>query len=156
MSERRAHVLVIDDNLDNRTIFSTILEHAGYRVTCAETGPEGLEQATSDPPELILLDLNLPGLDGWEVARRLKAESATSRVPILIVTAHAQASDELRAVETGCAGLLEKPVDPRELRDVVGRHLMHRPEDAPVALDPLLDALTDPGADREPPSPPPA
>ena len=114
-------VLLADDNEDNRFIYSTILRHYGYRVKEVVTGPEALEAARSFPPDAIVLDISLPGLDGWTVAARLKADPATRDVAILAVTAHASSEDERRAREFGCAGFLRKPAGPQRIFEEVER-----------------------------------
>jgi len=147
MQEPHGHILIVDDNEDNSHIFATYLEHAGHRVTSAATGPEGLARAAAERPDLMLLDLNLPGLDGWEVARRIKHDPQLARISIVIVTAHHDPANAFLARELGCAELLEKPIEPRLLLDAVRRYLRARGADA---------ASIEPSSSAEREAPPPA
>jgi two-component system, cell cycle response regulator DivK len=109
MMNRR--ILVIDDDLMNLDMISQRLELRGYHVVRAVDGIEGLELANAEPPDLILMDVNLPEMDGWEATRRLKAEWKTRRIPVVALTAHAMASDRSKALEAGCDEYESKPVD---------------------------------------------
>jgi two-component system, cell cycle response regulator DivK len=117
----RKLVLLAEDNEDNRVIYSTILRHYGYRVQEVATGPEALEAARSCPPDAVILDISLPGLDGWTVAARLKDDPATQDVAILAVTAHAFPEDEQRARALGCDAFLRKPARPQRVFEEVQR-----------------------------------
>lgn len=121
-------ILVAEDNEDSRAIFSTILRHHGFRVELARTGDEALEAARALHPDAIILDISLPGIDGWTVASCLQEDPATRDLPILAVTAHARPDDHRRARELGCAGFLAKPVRPRRVLEEV-RRLTGRPPD---------------------------
>ncbi len=103
-------VLLVEDNALNRDMLSRRLQRRGYEVACAETGEACLEMACVTPPDLVLLDLGLPGIDGWETARRLRADERTARVPIIALTAHALASDRDAALAAGCDDYDTKPV----------------------------------------------
>jgi CheY-like chemotaxis protein len=105
-------VLLVEDNADNRFIYSAMLRHAGYEVIIATDGHEGLDLGRTRAPHLVLMDLSLPGLDGLEVTRRLKAEPATQHTPIVALTAHALPADRARALEAGCDVYLAKPIAP--------------------------------------------
>jgi two-component system cell cycle response regulator DivK len=105
-------VLLVEDDPHNRVIAATVLRASGYEVVLARDGEEALSFARSRPPDLVLLDLSLPKVDGYEVARRLRADPATRAVPILALTAHALKGDEAKARAAGCDGYLAKPVDP--------------------------------------------
>ncbi len=107
---RGSTVLVVEDNPVNRKLARNVLRSRGYRVLEADTGEEGLEIARAELPHLILMDLELPGLDGIEATRRLKADPLTRSIPIVALSAHAQATDEARAREAGCAGYIAKPI----------------------------------------------
>lgn len=114
-------VLLVEDNEDNRIIYATALRFAGYSVLEAVTGPEGVRHAREDLPDLILMDISIPELDGWEATALLKADPATRHIPIVAVTAHALPEDERRSVAAGCDGYLAKPIAPARLIAEVDR-----------------------------------
>ena len=114
-----AKILLVEDNEMNRDMLSRRLERKGHSVSIALDGAEGLNKARSDAPDLILMDMSLPIIDGWEVTRRLKADEATRRIPIIALTAHAMASDEQKARESGCDDFDTKPIElPRLLEKI--------------------------------------
>lgn len=104
-------VLLVEDNLHNRRIFSGILTHFGFEVREATDGEEALEMVQADPPDLILMDLSLPVMDGWEATRRIKAIPELQHIPILALTAHAMSGDRERCLEAGCDDYATKPVE---------------------------------------------
>jgi CheY-like chemotaxis protein len=104
-------ILLIEDNEQNRDALSRRLQRQGYTIVIAVDGKEGIAMAQSDLPDVILMDLNLPEVDGWEAARRLKAAPETQAIPIMAMTAHAIAGDRERALEAGCDDYHAKPVD---------------------------------------------
>jgi two-component system, cell cycle response regulator DivK len=106
-----AHLLVVEDNEASRDMLGRRLRRRGFDVSVAADGAEGLERARSLRPDLVLLDLSLPVLDGWTVARRLKDDPATASMPIIALTAHAMAGDRERALAAGCDDFATKPVD---------------------------------------------
>jgi CheY-like chemotaxis protein len=108
-------ILLVEDNEDNRIIYATALRYAGYEVFEAITGIEGVQQARSHHPDLVLMDISVPELDGWEATAILKADPATKHIPIIAVTAHALPGDEERSLEAGCDGYLAKPIPPAAL-----------------------------------------
>jgi two-component system, cell cycle response regulator DivK len=116
-------VLLVEDNPHNRKIFSGMLAHAGFHVVEAEDGNQALAQAVAANPDLILMDLSIPGVDGWEVTRRLKADPKTQPIPIVALTAHAMRGDEERARQAGCDGYLSKPISPKRVVEEVKRYL---------------------------------
>lgn len=116
-------VLVIDDHDDSRTIARLVLESAGFRVIDARTGFEGLRLALDAKPLVVLLDLVLPGVDGWEIARLLRLESTTKDSVIIAVTAVATTEDHDRALLAGCDEVLTKPVPPTAMLDMVRRYV---------------------------------
>ncbi|MGV8840646.1 MAG: response regulator [Bauldia sp.] len=116
-------VLVIEDTEDNRRILRDLLASAGYHTVEAQDGGEGLALARSDPPDLVLLDIQLPVMDGYEVARRMRTEANLAAVPIVAVTSFALAGDEGRARAAGCDAYVSKPFSPRELLALVRRLL---------------------------------
>ena len=104
-------VLLVEDNEMNRDMLSRRLERKGYEVVFAQDGSIAVDMASSETPDLILMDMSLPVLDGWEATRRIKADSATSGIPIIALTAHAMAGDREKAMEVGCEDYDTKPVD---------------------------------------------
>jgi two-component system, cell cycle response regulator DivK len=104
-------ILLVEDNEMNRDMLSRRLQKRGYEVQIAVDGPEGLRKALADPPDLILMDISLPEMDGWTVTRRLRAEPATARTPIIALTAHAMSGDRERALDAGCDDYDTKPVE---------------------------------------------
>ncbi len=112
MSKR---VLVVEDQEDNMRIMNDTLASAGYQVIEAVTGIEGVAMAESHKPDLILMDVMLPGLDGYEATRRIKANAALRHIPVIAVTSYAMDGEESRAEEAGCDAYFSKPVSPRVL-----------------------------------------
>jgi two-component system, cell cycle response regulator DivK len=115
----RRRVLLVEDNEDNRIIYRMILEHHGYEVIEAHDGQAGIDMARSSGPDLILMDISLPVMDGWEATRVLKAESPTSTIPIVALTAHALRSDEAKATELGFDAFIRKPAEPKLVLEIV-------------------------------------
>lgn len=116
-----ARVLLVEDVPNNRDIYRTILEHAGHTVLEAVNGVAGLELARSEAPDVIVMDVTLPLMDGLEATRRLKAELATSTIPVLILTAHAYDSDREDAMRAGADAYLAKPCPPRIVVEEIER-----------------------------------
>ena len=116
-------VLLVEDNEDNLIVYRTILDHVGYRVIEARDGEEGVARARADRPDLILMDVSLPKMDGWEATRRIKADEGTRQIPIIAVTAHALDDDREKATQVGCDGYLAKPVAPRRVVEEVERFI---------------------------------
>jgi two-component system cell cycle response regulator DivK len=116
-------ILLVEDHEDNRIVYRTMLEHFGYTVLLAGDGAEGVRLARERRPDLILMDVSIPVMDGWEATRTLKADPATGKIPIIALTAHALAADRQRADEVGCDGYLAKPVEPRRVLEEVRRFL---------------------------------
>ncbi|HEY3886550.1 MAG TPA: response regulator [Vicinamibacterales bacterium] len=109
-------VLIVEDDRDGRRMFADWLEHAGFRVEQAHNGLQALERALDVVPDAILTDLNIPGIDGYELTRRLKADARTARVPILAVTGYGPfTQDPARAGRAGCDAILPKPCDPEDV-----------------------------------------
>jgi two-component system cell cycle response regulator DivK len=104
-------ILLVEDNEMNRDMLLRRLQRRGLDVDVAVVGQQGIEMATSASPSLILLDMSLPVIDGWEVARRLKADASTKAIPIIALTAHALSGDRDQALEAGCDDYDTKPVD---------------------------------------------
>ena len=108
-------ILLVEDNEMNRDMLSRRLERKGFDVVMAVDGQAGVEMASSANPDLILMDLSLPIIDGWEATRRIKADAATQKIPVIALTAHAMAGDEQKAIEAGCDDYDTKPVDLKRL-----------------------------------------
>jgi two-component system cell cycle response regulator DivK len=106
-----AKILLVEDNEMNRDMLSRRLQRRGHEVVCAVDGAEGVEMARNETPGLILMDMSLPGIDGWEASRQLKADPLTSTIPIIALTAHAMSNDRERALEAGCDDYDTKPVE---------------------------------------------
>jgi two-component system cell cycle response regulator DivK len=106
-------LLLVEDNEDNRIIYSTVLRHLGYHVIEAQDGVQAVEFARSAQPDLILMDISIPRMDGWEATRILRGDPRTSAIPIIALTAHALADDRERAAEVGFSSYLAKPIEPR-------------------------------------------
>jgi len=114
-----AKILLVEDNEMNRDMLSRRLERKGYEVVIAVDGQLAIDLATSARPDLILMDMSLPVVDGWEATRRLKAGEQTKQIPIIALTAHAMAEDERKAREAGCNDYDTKPVEfPRLLEKI--------------------------------------
>ena len=114
-----ADILYIEDNPGNRMLVRRILEVEGYSVKEAVDGPSGLEVAAQEQPDLILLDINLPEIDGYDLAKRIRGMSHLHNVPILAVTANVMQGDRERALEAGCDGFIPKPIDVDKLPEQV-------------------------------------
>jgi CheY-like chemotaxis protein len=114
-------ILLVEDNEDNRMIYATALRFAGYTVLEATNGVEGVYETRTNRPDLVLMDISLPELDGWEATAILKADPATKHIPIIAVTAHALPSDRQRSMDVGCDGYLAKPIPPAVLVGEVDR-----------------------------------
>lgn len=125
-AERRPLVLVVDDVPDGREICAEYLAFRGYGVATAEDGQEALDKTASLLPDVILMDLSLPGIDGWEATRRLKQDERTKHIPVIALTAHALPSAHERARAAGCDAVVTKPVLPEDLFLEVQRQLAAR------------------------------
>lgn len=106
----KGHILIVEDNIDNYELVRFILERAGYEVFLAMNGRDGVAAARVQKPDLILMDLTMPGMDGWRAAEKLKADEVTKSIPLYALTAHALPSERKRALEAGCDGYLSKPI----------------------------------------------
>ncbi len=123
-----AKILLVEDNEMNRDMLSRRLLRRGFDVVMAADGQEGVTLAGSLAPDLILLDMSLPVMDGWEAARRLKAEPGTAGIPIIALTAHAMAGDREKALEAGCDDYDTKPVELKRLLDKIAQLLNEDPQ----------------------------
>jgi CheY-like chemotaxis protein len=125
-------ILLIEDNAQNRYLATFLLQQHGYAVEAAEDGPRGIALAEAIRPAMILLDIQLPGMDGYEVARRLRAVAALRDTPIVAVTSYAMPGDRDKALAAGCTGYVEKPIDPDTFIDALRRYgLPPHPQGSP-------------------------
>jgi two-component system cell cycle response regulator DivK len=118
-----AKILLVEDNEMNRDMLSRRLERRGHTISIAVDGAEGVAKARSEQPTLILMDMSLPLIDGWEATRQLKADDATKAIPIIALTAHAMPEDEQRARDAGCDDFDTKPIDLTRLLEKIERLL---------------------------------
>lgn len=116
-------VLIVEDDEDSRFVYTAILEDNGFAVVTANSGDEGLRLARERYPDAILLDVSIPGMDGWSVSSHLKADPETASIPLIIITAHAFPEDAKKAREVGCDAFLTKPCEPRHVLNEVTRLL---------------------------------
>jgi len=121
--EVKPEILVIEDNEQNLYLVTFLLEHHGHRVVQARDGREGMALAQRVKPVLVLLDIQLPGMDGYAVARELRGNPAFDEVPIVAVTSHAMAGDRQEILAAGRNGTIEKPINPETFMQEVERHL---------------------------------
>lgn len=112
-------ILMIEDNEQNRYLASFLLQTQGWEVRCAEDGPSGLAMVEAVAPVLILLDIQLPGMDGYAVARALRERPSLATTPIVAVTSYAMPGDREQCLAAGCSGYIEKPIDPQTFADQV-------------------------------------
>ncbi|HZS47913.1 MAG TPA: response regulator [Blastocatellia bacterium] len=119
----KAKILLIEDNMQNRYLTTFLLEQCGHEVIAAETGPQGLQMAEKLIPDLILLDIQLPGMDGHAVARALKANSQLKSIPIIAVTSYAMVGDREKCFAAGAEGYIEKPINPESFVAEIERFL---------------------------------
>jgi two-component system, cell cycle response regulator DivK len=119
-------VLLIEDNEQNRYLATFLLERNGYKVVAAIDGPRGIELAKTVMADLILLDIQLPGMDGYAVARTLREIAALRDTPIIAVTSYAMVGDREKTIEAGCNGYIEKPINPDTFVEEIGRFLPNR------------------------------
>lgn len=115
-----ARILLVEDNELNRDMLSRRLKKRGFEITIAIDGQQGIDMATASPPDLILLDMSLPVVDGWDAAKALKGNDATTGIPIIALTAHAMAGDKEKALEAGCDDYDTKPVELTRLLEKIG------------------------------------
>lgn len=116
-------ILLIEDNEQNRYLATFLLEKRGYQVLAALDGFQGIEMAEKEKPDLVLLDIQLPGMDGYEVARKLRQNPALSATPIVAVTSYAMTGDKEKTIAAGCNGYIEKPINPDTFGYEISRFL---------------------------------
>ena len=118
-----SRILVVEDNPDNRVLITDVLTSLDYEVIVAVDGEEGVLKATSEKPDLILMDLSLPLMDGWTAARKIKSQPELEHITIIALTAHAMVGDREKALEAGCDDYVSKPIDLRELAGKLAQYL---------------------------------
>ncbi|NJN17706.1 MAG: response regulator [Oscillochloris sp.] len=116
-------ILIVDDNFDNRTIIAQMLKLSGYNIHLAANGSDAIMLALQLNPDLIMMDLAMPGLDGWSASMQLKSNPKTEAIPIIAVTGHVTQADIQRALNSGCDDYLSKPIDYEVMIQKVQRHL---------------------------------
>lgn len=122
-AQRPTKVLIVDDVEDNRQIYAMFLRFQGFEVTAVADGLDALETAVTEIPDVVVMDLAIPGIDGWEATRRLKRHRRTRAVPVIVLTGHALAGSKERAKEAGCDAFLTKPCLPEDLAREIRRVL---------------------------------
>jgi two-component system cell cycle response regulator DivK len=120
---RRPTILLVEDNARNLKLARDVLEFAGFTVVAATSGEDGVELASSVLPDLILMDIQLPGIDGYAALQQLRGNRTTARIPVVALTAFAMARDRERVIASGFDGYLEKPISVRDFPSQVRRHL---------------------------------
>jgi two-component system cell cycle response regulator DivK len=119
-------ILVVDDNQDSRELVVKVLKNRGYQMIEAVDGEDALEKATAENPDLILMDISIPKINGYEVTRRLKSQMNFKNTPIIALTAHAMKGDREKAIEAGCDGYISKPINIHEIPDQIKSYLQGR------------------------------
>lgn len=132
----QARVLIVEDNIDNYELVRFLLERAGYETLWARSGREGIEMAKAGQPDLILMDLSLPEMDGWTATGQLKSNADIGSIPVIALTAHTLPGDRKRALEAGCDGYISKPIDLELFAETISRTLnksksKHQPKEKP-------------------------
>ncbi len=117
-------ILIVEDNEMNRDMLTRRLERKGYEVVCAVDGPEGIRMASQSAPAIILMDVALGEMDGWEATTQILADPATSHIPIIALTAHALDSDRRKSVEVGCIDFETKPISLPDLIEKIEKHIV--------------------------------
>lgn len=123
MPPARAKILYIEDNAENRFLIQRVLEAEGYTVILAPNARDGLAQAMADPPDLILMDINLPGVDGYTTTARLKTTPGLETIKVIALTANVMRGDREKTLAAGCDGYIQKPIDVDQLPRQIARYL---------------------------------
>ena len=119
----RAMILIVEDNEANRLLAGAVLEREGYRVEMAGNAEEALQKLVNGSPDLILMDVQMPGMDGLTLTRRLKGDARTADIPVVALTALAMMGDRERTLEAGCSGYISKPINTRTFASEVSKYL---------------------------------
>ena len=122
----KTKILIIEDNEQNIYLITFIMERSGYEIIQARDGREGIETAKKTKPDLILLDIQLPKMDGYAVARELKSSKDLADIPVVAVTSYAMTGDREKVMEAGCTGYIEKPINPDTFVSEVEKHLKNK------------------------------
>ena len=117
----KGNILVVEDNMDNFELVRFVLEQAGYDVLLAMNGREGVSAARLQKPDLILMDLSMPEMDGWTAAEKLNEDPATSAIPLYAITAHTLPRDRYRALQAGCDGYISKPIHVESFLEMINK-----------------------------------
>lgn len=120
----KGRILVVEDNMDNYELVRYVLERAGYDVFLAVNGRDGVDAAHAQKPNMILMDLGLPEMDGWNAIKNLKSDEETKNIPLYALTAHTLPNDRKRALEAGCDGYVVKPIQMKSFLDIVEEALL--------------------------------
>jgi len=120
----KGRILVVEDNMDNYELVRYVLERAGYDVFLAVNGRDGVDAAHAQKPNMILMDLGLPEMDGWKAIKNLKSDEETKDIPLYALTAHTLPNDRKRALEAGCDGYVVKPIQMKGFLDIVEEALL--------------------------------
>jgi two-component system, cell cycle response regulator DivK len=120
----KGRILIVEDNMDNYELVRIVLERAGYDVFLAVNGRDGVDAARAQKPDLILMDLGLPEMDGWNATRKLKSNTETRSIPLYVLTAHTLPHERKRAILAGCDGYVAKPIHMKGFLDVVEEALL--------------------------------
>jgi two-component system, cell cycle response regulator DivK len=126
----KGRILVVEDNMDNYELVRFILERAGYDVFLAVNGLDGVDAARLQKPDLILMDLGMPEMDGWRAAQKLKSNETTKSIPLFALTAHTLPGERKRALQAGCDGYVTKPIHVDGFLDMIESAMHGRPQDA--------------------------
>ena len=135
MKVARQTILVIEDQEQNQYLMKYLLEANGFRVILTSDGLEGIEAASREEPDLILLDIQLPGMSGYDVAKTLQSKSTLSAIPIIAVTSYAMPGDREQVLASGCIGYIEKPIDPDTFVDNISTYLKQGQDSAKSGKD---------------------
>lgn len=119
-------ILIVEDNEDNQDLMRFLLERAGYEVTTVENAREGIDTARREMPDIILMDLSLPELDGWSAAREIRADSVLANIPLIAVTGHTLAGDRRKAIDAGFDSYISKPINIHMFDSAVGEVLKQK------------------------------
>lgn len=119
-----ARILIVEDNMDNYELVRIVLERAGYDVFLAVNGRDGVDAARAQKPDLILMDLNMPEMDGWRAAKKIKENEETRSIPLYALTTHTLPHERRRALESGCDGYVAKPIHMKGFLDIVEQALL--------------------------------